>query len=705
MMGLKKLNIQWIIWIAAAFVIMILLLISHYLYITTEREMAEQFNMQQLILARQAAKGIEQYLKNVFMTLKFAAEIHDWEHIQRQEAMWLMDQLYTKLKGGVTEIVHVDHEGIVKNVYPEYRLEYVFWRENYKDRPDFQVCKMNGYGCISELPLSGDSMARVSISAPIYAQVPSGSEREKERFRGVLAATIDTTVINQLYIAPIRSGGTGYAWVIDQHGKFLIEPKAPEVMGKDIGHVIPLTEFPQLHALITQMMKGETGTDWHYSVGYGTTKRKMKKLTAFAPIHIGALQTWSIGVSAPFSEVTSLMRKSFSNVLILILFGLVTVLTGATFASRIEKERIQAEEKTRWSEQLLESKNRLQALFDGITDGISIIDREHKILMVNHGLLSFCGKGEKDLLGRTCCHEFLGVGSEYIMNCPVARAFSTGMPTCSEQVRIDREGKKVEMEVYAFPLKDQRGEAVQVIEYAKDITERKQLQRQIIQTERLATIGKMSAQVAHEIRNPLSSISLNADLLEEELDGYKGVDTEEAKCLLQSIKSEIDLLTEVTQDYLKFARLPRIKLERESLNEILQNLLMLLREEMLDGRIRLTSELDSSLPEIMADENQLRQAFLNVLKNAIQAMPDGGELNVRTKREHGYAIAQISDAGVGIKREDLEKIFEPFYSTKENGTGLGLPFTQMVVREHGGYIFCSSTPGEGTIFSISLPIP
>ena len=223
---------------------------------------------------------------------------------------------------------------------------------------------------------------------------------------------------------------------------------------------------------------------------------------------------------------------------------------------------------------------------------------------------------------------------------------------------------------------------------------------QLIRSERLATVGKIAAQITHEVRNPLSSIGLNAEMLEEELASVPGAD--ELRRLARAIVKEVDRLADITEEYLRFARLPRPRLEREDLGAIVSALCAFMRPE-LDAR-KVTVELRlHPLPPIAADEHQLRQALLNLLRNAAEAMKDGGTLTVEAAAGEGGPTLRIADTGQGIQPDHLAKIFDPFFSTKEGGTGLGLALTQQIIVEHGGAIEVASEPGRGTTFTVKLP--
>jgi two-component system, NtrC family, sensor kinase len=224
-------------------------------------------------------------------------------------------------------------------------------------------------------------------------------------------------------------------------------------------------------------------------------------------------------------------------------------------------------------------------------------------------------------------------------------------------------------------------------------------EQRLIRSERLAAIGRMAAHIAHEVRNPLSSIGLNAELLEEELqqkpDGAK---------LCRAIQHEVDRLNALTQEYLRFARLPQPKLERQDLRPSLASLLDFIREDARSRGVTLVATLPDVLPSLDVDEGQLRQALLNLCRNALEAMPGGGTLTVRATAAGQRLEISVGDTGGGIAAEHLPRIFEPFFSTKEHGTGLGLALTQHIVAAHGGTISIDSGPGRGTEFVVRLPL-
>ncbi|HEY0883041.1 MAG TPA: ATP-binding protein, partial [Archangium sp.] len=229
---------------------------------------------------------------------------------------------------------------------------------------------------------------------------------------------------------------------------------------------------------------------------------------------------------------------------------------------------------------------------------------------------------------------------------------------------------------------------------AKALREREaqlqQKQQELIRAERLAAVGRISAQVAHEIRNPLSSIGLNAEMLQDQLDGSR-----EARDLLNSVMREVDRLTEITEDYLRLARLPTPVKRPEDLKRLLEEILGFSHEELAQAGVKTIVELPQGALPLEADEGQLRQVFLNLIRNAREAMPSGGTLTVRAEETGKSLVARVTDTGPGIAPEVREKLFEPFFTTKPGGTGLGLSLSRQIIEAHGGRIDVESAPGQG----------
>jgi signal transduction histidine kinase len=222
--------------------------------------------------------------------------------------------------------------------------------------------------------------------------------------------------------------------------------------------------------------------------------------------------------------------------------------------------------------------------------------------------------------------------------------------------------------------------------------------RELLESERLATIGKMAAHVTHEVRNPLSSIALNLELLSDELPA-----SSEARALHQAIEREVRRLSELTEQYLSLTRPHKPNLQQENVGELVGEALSFLKPDLDKAGVDLSLEVEEDLPASWVDDAQLRQVLQNLVRNARQAMPDGGKLIVSVTAEVNHVAIAVADEGVGMAPEVRERLFEPFLTTKEHGTGLGLAISRHIIEAHGGTIRCEANEPKGTRFVIELP--
>ncbi|MEO8427183.1 MAG: ATP-binding protein [Verrucomicrobiota bacterium] len=240
-----------------------------------------------------------------------------------------------------------------------------------------------------------------------------------------------------------------------------------------------------------------------------------------------------------------------------------------------------------------------------------------------------------------------------------------------------------------------------------EIAERKRLEIAKIQGERLAVVGTMAAEVAHEVRNPLGSIALNLDLIQTEIAKLAETSVhapEEGRLLVNEMRGEVHRIQRVLEDYLQFARLPKPKRRPVDLNEWLDQRLVFMQSEFAQAGVKLSTSFDPALKTLNADAEQLWQAALNLIRNSLEAMPSGGELILTTRQEGGEAHLRVSDTGKGMTAEQLRQVFFPFFTTKPDGTGLGLALVQQIVTEHGGHVECESVLGKGSTFTLCLPL-
>jgi signal transduction histidine kinase len=229
------------------------------------------------------------------------------------------------------------------------------------------------------------------------------------------------------------------------------------------------------------------------------------------------------------------------------------------------------------------------------------------------------------------------------------------------------------------------------------------MHRKLVRKEQLAAMGLMSSQIAHAVRNPLSTISLSTEMLSDELKKCRGADMREADSLINSIMNEVERLDGVVDECLLFVKQPELAYESCEISQMLESLIKFLDKEASRRNITLMTNFEKDLPQVAMDGRKLRQALINILRNSFDAMPQGGRIHLSTRKLKDEVEMTIEDTGTGIPKEHLKRIFEPFFSTKDLGTGLGLSIARDIIMEHGGGISCESKEGQGTIVKIRLP--
>ena len=229
-------------------------------------------------------------------------------------------------------------------------------------------------------------------------------------------------------------------------------------------------------------------------------------------------------------------------------------------------------------------------------------------------------------------------------------------------------------------------------------------QEQLVQSRKMAAVGTLTSGIAHELNNPLNNISLTVETL---LDDYGELGDERKRRLLSDIFTQVQRAGATVRNLLDFTRKDHPVLAAVSVADVVETTLKLVGNELSLARVRTRVSVPPDLPKVSGNPRNLQQVFLNLFLNAMQAMPEGGELSVEGTRDDGFIRIAVRDTGVGIPEGDLEKVFEPFFTTKDagEGTGLGLSVSYSIIEKHGGRIEVSSRPGQGATFSVFLPIP
>jgi PAS domain S-box-containing protein len=340
---------------------------------------------------------------------------------------------------------------------------------------------------------------------------------------------------------------------------------------------------------------------------------------------------------------------------------------------------------------------------DVINEDVLVISPNHQILDANDAILNKVGLTREEVIGRSCfeiSHRYPAPCSEENCPCPLKETLSRMKPFTTTHIHLDKNNQQRHVSISCYPLTTPSG-IIGAVEISKDITQDIMMQRSLMQQEKLVSIGRLSAGVAHEINNPLTTVLTTAMLLQEDIDAEDPLYAE-----LETIVKETMRCRNIVTALLDFARQKSPEVKRCSINVIVAETVMLTRKQSAFKDIKLEVFLDQKVPPIWLDPHQMTQALINLLINAIESTDPGGHITVRTEYfpTSNRAGIQIQDSGAGIPAGLFDKVFEPFFTTKESGTGLGLAITHGIIVQHGGNIQVASEPNKGTTFAITLPI-
>jgi PAS domain S-box-containing protein len=348
------------------------------------------------------------------------------------------------------------------------------------------------------------------------------------------------------------------------------------------------------------------------------------------------------------------------------------------------------------TQEIEETKTYLEDLLENANDVIYTLDREQVFTYVNSKVEAW-GYRKEDLIGR----PYLSLLSKRHRGRRLKGTLDIGAKRVYEVEVMTRSGELRTAMVSVSPLRDQAGHILGVLGIARDITEMKKLEHQMRSAERLASVGKLAAGVAHEINNPLGGI-LNC--LYNLRKGTLSLSRQEE--YLTSMEDGLRRVQRIVRQLLDFSQQHEPELLLTDLNEVVEQVLVLTNHALVANRIRLERQLAPGLPHLMLDRHMIEQVLTNLILNAVQAMKSGGIITIRTRASEESCLVQIEDTGCGIPPEVLPRIFDPFFTTKATGegTGLGLSVSLGIIERHGGHILVDSEVGKGTVFTIQLPI-
>lgn len=715
-------------------IFMIVLLVSALvLGIVSAKHMKEivrdDFNKQQLILASYAANQIEDNLNFIKMELSLLSLSPS---IQYMEVSWpnRMNTTLTRVKEeGVLEIRFLDIKGETAYIVDKLGVSRSI-KGRFQDTEYFKWALLNSNRnriYVGEATRESEHYPEkivMILATPTYQEsIDEAHPVPKGPMSGVLLFTVDVSSLVGKVIENIRSGKTGYAWGIDNKGMFLYHPE-DEFIGKDAFKARasrkPKVSFDQINLIQKEkMLEGKKGTGWYTSFWHGDIEKETQKLIAYAPVYLTSSKdrNWSIAVVAPISEVEGKVHSVYLRqfyiqgvIVLVIVFGSIYVISFERRWARVLEEEVtkKTEYLTKTLDKLEKSEEKYRTLVESAEDLIFAIDEEGKYLSMNRCASRFFRGEPEDLIGKNISDLFSKDSAELQMGF-VRQVFNTGKNVnVKHPVQV---GKREYWFTSNFVgIKNENGKVFNVLGISRDITERKKMEdEQMYNTEKLASLGKLSAGVAHELNNPMAIILGFTDLLLENAEpGSKNRE------MLETVEKQALNSKRILESLLGFARY-REKTEYASdANEDIEKVLAVVEHMMATKNITVERNLAKDLPKVRGDSGHLQQVFMNLITNAVAVMEGGGVLAIVTRlNEPGNRVEiRFKDTGNGIKKEYREKIFDAFFTTKRvgEGTGLGLSVCHGIVTKYGGEITFETVSEEedmerkGTTFIVYLPV-
>jgi two-component system NtrC family sensor kinase len=372
--------------------------------------------------------------------------------------------------------------------------------------------------------------------------------------------------------------------------------------------------------------------------------------------------------------------------------------------------KIDISDRKRMERELKEANDFLMNLIESSVDGIIVTNMKGDILIFNKGAENILGYKSEEVVGKMHIRNIYqpGIAKEVMEKLRSPDFGGVGKLSSFPIFHRRKDGELIEGDLSASFIYDEKGNEIASIGIFKDLRERlgmerelQKIQQALLQSEKLAAMGRLTSQIAHELNNPIYGIMNTLELLKTEIPPES-----KRRRILELALSETQRLSEMLRNMLSFSKPEEEKRRPIKMNELVEGILLVMEKQMKEVNIKVETSFDDGIPEVMASTNQMRQVMLNIIKNAKEAMPKGGTLTVRTSREDNKVLIHIQDTGIGIPEEIRDKIYEAFFTTKSKvkGVGLGLSVCYGIIKDHGGEIKVESEEEKGTTFTISLPI-
>jgi two-component system NtrC family sensor kinase len=689
----------------------------------TREIVSEDFQQQQLILAKTTARQIEdglEFLRRELKILNYSPAIQYLEEVAWANRMQVSFNDLSKL--GVTEIERLDFQG--PNGGRTYILDAkgsrILERQSY-GAPEVTWAKdPANRGQIYQGPIKleprGDHKVPIfTLATPVYEEsVDESHPKATGKLDGVLLFKVDASQFTGHYCAGIRSGRTGYCWVINREGIFLYHPER-EFIGEDAftarGRRNPVISFTKINEIQkSKMLAGEEGTSQYNSGWHRGVIRQMEKFVAYshAKVNPDGSRIWPVAVVAPTDEVYGTIHSLYIRQFLIqgiLIFALILAACAVIYYEMRWSVELQREVDNTTTN-LRRSREQYKSVVENARDFIFLTDEKGTFISANTAAARAFGIPAAGIAGKSLSGFFAPAAAAALLTQVRDVVDSRKSSEVKSTVRI--KDRTYWLSTHFVPVFGEDGRTVdRILVMARDITERQRIEEQLYQTEKLASLGTLSAGVAHEINNPLGVILGFTEILLDRIPP----DSKEHE-LLKTIERQGLNAKRIVEKLMTYARQPAKQEEFTDLNKDIEMVTSLLQNNLFTNKIELELRLARELPRVHGDSGELQQVFINLVNNAVAAMPTGGKLSIITRiNPYSHMVEAIfADSGTGIPKEIGDRIFDPFFTTKKvgEGTGLGLSVSYAIVNKYRGNLRFETRLQEaaggnhGTTFFVTL---
>jgi len=666
-------------------VVSVIVTLNLFFYQTHESEMAFQINAQQTIIAKSIALSIDSTMSHLKEEVISLSGLLSERGLHKKGLKGFVGYAFEELSEDIkVDIVLFDTKGaIIYSTREDYSL-------SDKDRKFYEGALTIPPRQVNMLP-SLDVVMNLKVITPI---------RRHSDLIGAVMMILNIDDFNNKFLLHIMAGERGHAWIMDEKGTLLYHPTMPEMVGRNIR--TPNHDCFECHRSFNaelQILESPDVGFSSYIAPYGEDK-----LLAFARTsEVG----WIVCLSIPYSEVTASMKNSSRLQSLLVITFFLSTLGVAFVIIMINRQRLRAEDKANYADKLQQyatsleevvnertkelktEKEKLDTVIGSISAGICIFDEKGSCTWMNKVMMEWLGHESAEL-----------VSLNDIFNSSPEKAKMSDAIVHNDHVHettsLDLGNKSGTFQVSVSPLHMPDG-STQRLMLLQDVTDLKMAEEQMIQSDKLAALSRLSAGVSHEIGNPLTSISSYVQILMDmEFDEFAG----EA---LETISKHIKRIEKILRKMSVFSRSTDLDVCPHVVSELVSSTVDLVKYDRRTKDIDIVLDIPDDIPPVNVNGGQMVQIITNLILNASDAMSGEGRLTISATHTGSDVRLFFTDTGHGISGENLKRVFDPFFTTKQTGTGLGLAVSHSIVKGFGGDIEVKSEVGKGSTFIVRLP--